>query len=423
MKKIIYTLIISTVTFGSLTSCDVLNQYPHNGVSRDNLTDEDLELLYTGLYCYSQYKPSFEGYFQNDMAGGDFTRGGGASFATPELWIKDAILPTSGWSATPWIGYYAWLYQVNEFITAAENRADDPNIREMLGGAYFFRGLIYYNLVSKYRNVQILRQATNEPIANTNEAEGWAFVEENLNNAISMCPNFVNKNYVSVQAAKALMARTLLAQGKKDEAADLAVELINDPAFGLEDFSMIFRGQDNKEEIFTFINSGEESGINFASQFYQPATTYVPTKEIIELYTSNDKRMNISVWADGDATVLNKYNNVSSTNPIIITRLAEMYLIAAEGKGIAGGGLKYLNTLREKRGLPAVNVSNDTDLLTSVLHERRLEFLGEGFRWFDLVRTGRYTEELDLPEKYTVFPIPQRERDLNPNLAQNELWK
>lgn len=423
MKKIIYTLIISTVTFGSLTSCDVLNQYPHNGVSRDNLTDEDLELLYTGLYCYSQYKPSFEGYFQNDMAGGDFTRGGGASFATPELWIKDAILPTSGWSATPWIGYYAWLYQVNEFITAAENRADDPNIREMLGGAYFFRGLIYYNLVSKYRNVQILRQATNEPIANTNEAEGWAFVEENLNNAISMCPNFVNKNYVSVQAAKALMARTLLAQGKKAEAADLAVELINDPAFGLEDFSMIFRGQDNKEEIFTFINSGEESGINFASQFYQPATTYVPTKEIIELYTSNDKRMNISVWADGDATVLNKYNNVSSTNPIIITRLAEMYLIAAEGKGIAGGGLKYLNTLREKRGLPAVNVSNDTDLLTSVLHERRLEFLGEGFRWFDLVRTGRYTEELDLPEKYTVFPIPQRERDLNPNLAQNELWK
>ena len=100
-----------------------------------------------------------------------------------------------------------------------------------------------------------------------------------------------------------------------------------------------------------------------------------------------------------------------------------MYLIAAEGKGVAGGGIKYLNTLRAKRGLPAVSVSNDNDLLTAVLHERRLEFLGEGFRWFDLVRTERYTTELDLPDKYTVFPIPQRERDLNPNLAQNELWK
>ena len=423
MKKIIYTLIMSVAVCLTTVSCNVLDQYPHNGVSRDNLTKEDLGLLHVGLYCYSQYKPQFEGYFQNDMAGGDFTRGGGSSFATPELWIRDAILPTSGWASTPWTGYYAWLYQVNEFITAAQSKANDPDIREMLGDAYFFRGLIYYNLVSKYRNVQILRKATNEPIPNTTEAEGWAFVEENLTNAINMCANFTNKNYVSVQAAKALMARTLLAQDRKSEAADLAVELIGYPSFQLEDFELIFRGGENKEEIFTFINSSEESGINFASQFYQPATTYVPTREMIELYASTDKRMNISVWADGDETVLNKYNNISSTNPIIITRLAEMYLIAAEGKGIAGGGLNYLNELRAKRGLAAVEAKNDTELLTAVLHERRLEFLGEGFRWFDLVRTGRFTEELDLSQKYTVFPIPQRERDLNPNLAQNELWK
>ncbi len=429
MKKIIYILMTAAFVLEGFVSCNVLDQYPHNAVSRDNLTEDDLELLYTGLYCYSQYKPAFEGYFQNDMAGGDFTRGSGATFATPALWIRDAVLPTSGWSATPWAGYYSWLYQVNEFITAAQEKADDPDVREMLGGAYFFRGLIYYNLVSKYRNVQILRQATNEPVANTNEAEGWAFVEENLDNAVNMCANFVNKNYVSVQAAKALLARTKLAQGKKTEAANLAVELINDPAFELEDFELIFRGEENKEEIFTFINSAEESGINFATQFYQPATTYVPTREMIDLYVSIDKRANISITVDGDATVLNKYNNITSTNPIIITRLAEMYLIAAEGKGVAGGGLKYLNDLRTKRGLGPVSLSNDEELVNAVLNERRLEFLGEGFRWFDLVRTGRFSERFSeakgepLSEKYTVFPIPQKQRDLNPNLAQNELWK
>ena len=421
MKSIIYIL-LAAATFGAV-SCNVLDQYPHNAVSRDNLSEDDLALLYTGLYCYSQYKPTFEGYFQNDMAGGDFTRGGGSKFATPELWIRDAILPTSGWSSTPWTGYYAWLYQVNEFITAAKKQENDPNVREMLGGAYFFRGLIYYNLVSKYRNVQILRQATNEPIANTNEAEGWAFVEENLSSAIEMLPNFTNKNYVSVQAAKAIMARAKIAQGKHAEAAALALEVIEDPAFALADFDLIFRGQDNKEEIFTFINDSEESGLNFASQFYQPATTYVPTSEVIDLFILADKRTSISVMVDGDETVLNKYNNINTTNPIIITRLAEMYLIAAEGLGTVGGGLQYLNTLREKRGLPAVAAKNDTELLTAVLAERRLEFLGEGFRWFDLVRTGRFTSEVDLSEKYTVFPIPQRERDLNPNLEQNELWK
>lgn len=422
MKKIIYT-IISAVAFLGAVSCNVLDQYPHNGVSRDNLTEEDLELLYTGLYCYSQYKPSFEGYFQNDMAGGDFERGGGSSFATPELWIRDAILPTSGWASGPWQGYYAWLYQVNEFITAAQGKANDPDIREMLGGAYFFRGLIYYNLVSKYRIVPILRQATNAQVANATEAEGWEFVEENLNNAITMCPNFVNKNYVSVQAAKAIMARAKLAQGKKIEAANLAIDVIGDSSFALEDFDLIFRGGENKEEIFTFINDAEESGINFASQFYQPATTYVPTQKMIDLYASTDKRLNISVWADGDETVLNKYNNINSTNPIIITRLAEMYLIAAEGMGVGGGGIPYLNELRAKRGLAPVSPKNDSEMITAVLNERRLEFLGEGFRWFDLVRTGRFSDELDLSEKYTVFPIPQRERDLNPNLAQNELWK
>lgn len=422
MKKIIYTLIISVAAFAGAVSCNVLDQYPHNAVSRDNLSEEDLALLYTGLYCYSQYKPTFEGYFQNDMAGGDFTRGGGSSFATPELWIQDAIRPTSGWASTPWLGYYSWLYQVNEFIVAASGREDNPEIKKMLGGAYFFRGLIYYNLVSKYRNVQILRTPTNEQIANSSEEEGWMFVEENLNNAIAMCPNFTNKNYVSLQAAKALMARAKLAQGKKSEAASLAVEVIEDPAFALEDFELIFRGEANSEEIFTFVNSSEESGINFATNFYKPATTYVPTQEMIDLYVSADKRKNTTILVDGDVTVLNKYNNITTTNPIIIVRLAEMYLIAAEGKGVADGGVQYLNLLRTKRGLAAVEPKNDIELLEAVLKERRLEFLGEGFRWFDLVRTGRFTEELDLPEKYTVFPIPQRERDLNPNLAQNELW-
>lgn len=428
MKRI-SILIASAVVFFGAVSCNVLDQYPHNGVSRDNLSDEDLALLYTGLYCYSQYKPGFEGYFQNDMAGGDFTRGGASSVANPALWLKDAILPTSGWASSPWAGYYAWLYQVNEFITAAQKKAEEPKIREMLGGAYYFRGLIFYNLVSKYRNVQILLQATNEQIPNRTEEEGWAFVEENLTNAINMCPNFVNKNYVSVQAAKALMARAKLGQGKKSEAAKLAVELIGDPAFELADFELIFRGEDNKEEIFTFINSADENGINFATQFYQPGTTYVPTREMINLYSGIDKRAAISIMVDGNETVLNKYNNLTSTNPIVITRLAEMYLIAAEGLGVAGGGVKYLNDLRAKRGLGPVSPTNDEDLLTAVLTERRLEFLGEGFRWFDLVRTGRFAERFSeangepLPEKYTVFPIPQRQIDLNPNLEQHELWK
>lgn len=403
-------------------SCNVLDQYPHNAKPKEHLEYDDIPLLYRGLYTYTQYKPAFEGYFQNELAGGDFTRGGTSTYATPELWITDALTALSGWTSVPWQGYYTCLYQINEFINLVEPYKGEREMVKMLGDAYYFRGLIYYNLVSKYRNVLIIRKPTNAALANSSEKEGWAFVEENLNLAIEMCAEFTDKHYVSVQAAKALMARTKLAQGKKDEAAELAVELIKDPLFALADFEQIFRGEDNQEEIFTFLNDSEENGINFANNFYSQAT-YVPAPDVINLFGSKDARTNVSIMNDNGEIVLNKYHNKTTTNPIIISRLAEMYLIAAEGLGVNGGGVKYLNDLRSKRGLAAVSPKNDEELVIAVLDERRLEFLGEGFRWFDLVRTGRFTKEVDLPEKYTVFPIPQKERDLNPNLAQHELWK
>ena len=424
MKKIITIVSVLLLVFG-LASCDILDHYPHDSVSRDNVSTEDLELLYTGLYQYSQYKPGFEGYFQCDMAGGDFFRGGGSIWPDAKSWIKDCILPTSGWTSVAYLGHYSWLYQVNSFIYSAKNAEQNVKVKEMLGIAYFFRALIYYNLTSKYREVPILREPTNNAIAKSSEEECWAFVNENIDNAISMCPSYTTKNFVSVQAAKALKARSLLAQGKKKEAAQYAEELITDPLFNLDDFDKIFRGKTNTEEIFTFANIKEERGITFAGEFLQPATIYVPTPQMIALYTPNDKRSEVSITQDSDEMVFNKYISKTTSDPIIVFRLAEMYLISAEGRGLADGGLKRLNELRAFRGLGNVSPTPTTEeqLLDAVIAERRVELFGEGFRWFDLVRTGKYVDTVGLEEKYTVFPLPQREIDLNTKLIQNDLWK
>ena len=63
--------------------------------------------------------------------------------------------------------------------------------------------------------------------------------------------------------------------------------------------------------------------------------------------------------------------------------------------------------------------------------ERRLELCFEGHRWFDLVRTGEYMKVMNahferynagayVVENYNdLFPIPQREIDVNPNLLPN----
>lgn len=50
MKKIILALLTASII---ISSCDILDKYPHDAVSRDSVSEEDLELLYTGLYCYS----------------------------------------------------------------------------------------------------------------------------------------------------------------------------------------------------------------------------------------------------------------------------------------------------------------------------------------------------------------------------------
>lgn len=423
MKKIILALLTASII---ISSCDILDKYPHDAVSRDSVSEEDLELLYTGLYCYSQYKPGFEGYFQNDMTGGDFFRGGGSVWPDAPSWIKDFFLPTNGWIQVPYTGYYALLYQINSFIEVAEKAAQTDKVRQMLGVAYYFRALDYYNIVTKYRIAPLMRVTSNDPQPNSTEEALWAFVNEDLEKALAMCPEYSTKYYVSLQAAKALAARAYIAHGKKAEAAKLADELIADPLFALDDFSKIFRGEANSEVIFTFANLPEESGIKFAGEFLQPATIYVPVPEVIALFTDNDKRKSISITVDGSETVLNKYINKSSSDPIIISRLAEMYLISAEGKGLAGGGLARLNELRRARGLQDLSPApkNEEAFIDAVLAERRLEFLGEGFRWYDLVRTGRYMKKTGLPEKYTVFPIPQKQLDLNTvNLHQNELWK
>ena len=423
MKKIILALLTASII---ISSCDILDKYPHDAVSRDSVSEEDLELLYTGLYCYSQYKPGFEGYFQNDMTGGDFFRGGGSVWPDAPSWIKDFFLPTNGWIQVPYTGYYALLYQINSFIEVAEKAPQTDKVRQMLGVAYYFRALDYYNIVTKYRIAPLMRVTSNDPQPNSTEEALWAFVNEDLEKALAMCPEYSTKYYVSLQAAKALAARAYIAQGKKAEAAKLADELIADPLFALDDFSKIFRGEANSEVIFTFANLPEENGIKFAGEFLQPATIYVPVPEVIALFKDDDKRKSISVTVDGSETVLNKYINKSSSDPIIISRLAEMYLISAEGKGLNGGGLARLNELRRARGLQDLSPApkNEEEFIDAILAERRLEFLGEGFRWYDLVRTGRYMKTTGLPEKYTVFPIPQRQLDLNTvNLQQNELWK
>jgi hypothetical protein len=74
---------------------------------------------------------------------------------------------------------------------------------------------------------------------------------------------------------------------------------------------------------------------------------------------------------------------------------------------------EYLNRVRDRVDLDPVNASGAA-LSEAIWHERRLEFAGEGHRFFDLVRTGKAADAIEGFQTGTheLFPIPQDEIDL-----------
>ena len=63
-------------------------------------------------------------------------------------------------------------------------------------------------------------------------------------------------------------------------------------------------------------------------------------------------------------------------------------------------------------------------LLDAIWEERRLELAFEGFRWPDLVPTGRAVSVLGIQNRahQVLYPIPQAERDVTTPTAGAESW-
>lgn len=127
---------------------------------------------------------------------------------------------------------------------------------------------------------------------------------------------------------------------------------------------------------------------------------------------------------------------------IILMRYAELLLFYAEAQNEAVGPdqstYDAINAVRRRVGMPDVPSGLDKDAMREVIRkERRYELAMEGPRYFDLLRWRTAEDEfankaLDPTEeahgtfdaaKHYLWPIPQNEVDINPNLLpQNPGW-
>ena len=169
----------------------------------------------------------------------------------------------------------------------------------------------------------------------------------------------------------------------------------------------------------------------------------LPTQESYNSYEVGDNRrdvaiLNIVTWAAANSATYGTgykhtgfYNrkyiarkgdtnigdqNLTNPNNYRAIRYADVLLMAAEAFNRSGNdtkGREYLNLVRRRAfGDTNHDISASGPALTDFIWaERRLELMGEGHRFFDLVRTGKAESSITgfIPNKHEVFPIPYEE--------------
>lgn len=114
---------------------------------------------------------------------------------------------------------------------------------------------------------------------------------------------------------------------------------------------------------------------------------------------------------------------------IIMMRFADVKLNYAEilfNKGNAAGAYGHLNDVRTRAKLAPRAVSSDPAVfMNDLMTERRAELMLEPNLWWHYTRLGiavKFIKDkynVTMLPKYQHLPIPQRERDINPNLCSN----
>ncbi|ATL46502.1 RagB/SusD family nutrient uptake outer membrane protein [Chitinophaga caeni] len=123
-----------------------------------------------------------------------------------------------------------------------------------------------------------------------------------------------------------------------------------------------------------------------------------------------------------DMVTPNGSNSNSAENDYVFLRYADVLLMKAEAllRLNQAGALAIVNDIRVKRNAsPLADVTLD-----DILDERGRELYWEGWRRQDLIRFGKFLQPWQLKPsddpKALLFPIPNNDLAVNPNLNQNE---
>ncbi len=362
---------------------------------------------------------------------------------------NNSLIATNPQIKRLWDNSYNQIYAANAVIEGVENSVNLPAIDhdKLKGEALFVRALIHFYLANLYGDIPYVTTTDyvqNQHVSRIPIVGIYNSIRTDLEEARQLLP----EDYVVADRTRpnkftvhALLARLNLYAGLWEEASNEASAVLNNTALYVseQDLDKIFL-KESASTIWQLApaysggNALESGTFNFTMG---PPPLSALSNDLMTAFTVGDQRkVHWTESVSDGSTVWHhpfkyKYDNTgSSFEYSIIFRLGEMYLIRAEARAQSddlSGAKEDLNIIRSAAGLENTSSITKDEILDAILQERRLELFTEfGHRFFDLKRFNKIQPVLSAIKPGwdahdALFPIPEAELNLNPNLQpQNQ---
>ena len=461
-------------------SNQVSNQFYNNEADAQSAITAVYSGLRTGIDAQPMYNRGIQ--LATDIVTDDYLAGPRAINANVQALSKVSFDASNDRLQSIWQDHYSAINNANvaiDKITAIPESNISPEKRtQYVNEAKFLRALYYFNLVRWFRNVPLVLHETtsltkeNLNVKQATEDEVYAQIIKDLTDAEALpTPSKAEAGRATAGSAKALLAKVYLTRQEWQKAASKSKEIIDAGWYSLFDnYDDVFdsKSKNGKEHIFSvqwlgFSGQGSHMLAGTSTPYSVPglngsfADVYNSGSDLLASYDDNDQRKDVSIVTefisptDGktyklDIPSFHKYydpdavgNQYNSSRNFPIIRYSEVLLFYAEALNELNGPIPAayaaIDEVRNRAHIKkltevAPNVTKD-EFREYVFEERRKEFVYEYNRWFDLSRRGAeyFVKKLhasgknNAQAKHVIFPIPQRELDMNPNLVQNPEWK
>lgn len=468
MKANIYKSIIVILSLGIFSCSDFLEEEPRSAISPDAFyaTANEVNSAVLGIYDILDNGPlhGVNGIWNFGDHAADLTRGGQS--------IASKNDQQSTYDVDPGNNRLLDFYEINYNLIMRANTAinrigqstiDQERANEFVAEAKYLRALSYFYLVRVFGDVVLIVNEPNEieNFARTPIDQVYELIVADLQEAETNLPDKLDMERASMWAAKALLAKVYLTMGRNEEAAQKSTEVINSGKFSLHGmYNEVFRPENNTlaEEILFAVSHGPARRtviIDFLTPAQISAYGAVEAEDTLfnfSSYEDGDLRRDATIYSDsvfynGEWVELNDGNiyflkfteehvidgipeGQSGFFNYPILRYADVLLMHAEALNETNSGpiidaYNSIDEVRARAGLPSLTQDKDYESFReAILQERKVEFVLEGQRWFDLKRMDKLEEVLSFYGEwrplFEIFPIPEAAIIANDQLVQTE---